>query len=147
MAFNSLNTIDKDCVTIASRGRKMSVWCSSGFPKERGKKKKKTTKLQKYRLIGMHQPAHTRGWKELHKPYHLELLCWGFFCPWMLPVSTCTSCFSIFGYECWDYHLHLGGENCVLCFSGILFWGTLVLSINQENILVVFLLLNFQQSL
>lgn len=49
---------------------------------------------------------------------------------------------SVFGYECWGYHLHLG-ENCVLCFSGILFRGTLVLSFNQENRLVVFLLLNF----
>lgn len=65
-----------------------------------------------------------------------------YFLPWMLPVSTCTPCFSIFGYECWGYHLHLGG-NCVLCFPGILFRGTLVLSFNQENRLVVFLLLNF----
>lgn len=56
----------------------------------------------------------------------------------MLPGSTCTPCFSIFGYECWGYHLHLG-ENCVLCFPGILFRGTLVLSFNQENRLVVFL--------
>lgn len=33
MAFNSLNTIDKDCVTVASRGRKTSVWRSSDPPK------------------------------------------------------------------------------------------------------------------
>ena len=32
MAFNSLNTIDKDCVTVASSGRKWSVWRSSDPP-------------------------------------------------------------------------------------------------------------------
>lgn len=81
-----------------------------------------------------------------HSPFRdqkdAEMVSPGFFLPANVAGQYLYSLFSIFGYECWGYHLHLG-ENCVLCFPGILFRGTLVLSFNQENRLVVFLLLNF----
>lgn len=121
MAFNSLNTIDKDCVTVASSGRKMSVWPPLVLTRK-----------------GNGKTVHSQGQREMQKWGYLDFFSARECCQ-SVPVLLVSL---FFGYECWGYHLHLG-ENCVLCFPGILFRGTLVLSFNQENRLVVFLLLNF----
>lgn len=97
MAFTSLNTIDKNCVAVTSRGRKTSgswgLWFLHRNPEPRRDDRRPSPRSE----------------------CNAEWCHLGSSCLWMLPVGTCTPRFSTFGYECWGFHLHLG-ENCVLCF-------------------------------
>lgn len=95
MAFNSLNTIDKDCVTVANRGRN-SPGCAfpGGCPGECW--------------------AMGSTWERVAR---------GLSCPLLLPVSTCTTWF--FPFFPFFLVMNVGvppayrEKQCALCFPGI----------------------------
>lgn len=76
MAFNSLNTIDKDCVTVASSGRKISVWLTLVPKQETGPDRESA--------------AHSQDQSEMQKWGHLDFF---------LPVNVASQyLFSLFLY-------------------------------------------------
>lgn len=123
MAFNSLNTIDKDCVTVANRGRN-SPGCAfpGGCPGECW--------------------AMGSTWERAAR---------GLSCPLLLPVSTCTTWF--FPFFPFFLVMNVGvppayrEKQCALCFPGIFLTRYSSFVYQPRTILVVFLLLNLTVSL
>lgn len=119
MAFTSLNTIDKNCVAVTSQGRKTSGSWGLWF------------------LCRNPEPQRDDRRPSPRSEYNAELVSPGLF----LPVNVASwYLYSSFLYF-WLWMLGLPpafrGKLCSV-LSGILFWGTLVLSFNQENRFVVF---------
>lgn len=119
MAFTSLNTIDKNCVAVTSQGRKTSGSWGLWFLRRNPEPQRDDRRLSP------------------RPECNAEMMSPGLFLPVTVASWYLYSSFLYFWLWMLGFPPAFRGKLCSV-LSGILFWGTLVLSFNQENRFVVF---------